>query len=213
MALQRGVGMLSGGQSENRLLSALPLPDAELLRRHLRSTVLSPQSIIFDTGDSINKVYFPYSGAVSLVVVLAGGQMIETAIVGKDGMMGGFAALDTQPACCRAIVQFEGAAWAIDVELLRQIARSRPHVHSLLLRHERVLLAQTQQVSACNASHPLEARLCRWLLRASDACGKATLSTTQESISEILGVRRTSISLVAHNLQQAGYIRTRRGHI
>ncbi|MEA2990918.1 MAG: hypothetical protein QOG83_3629 [Alphaproteobacteria bacterium] len=184
-----------------------------MLRRHLRSTVLSLQSILFEAGDTIAKAYFPYSGAVSLAVVLSEGQMIETAIVGRHGVVGGSAALDAQPASCRAIVQLEGAAWAIDMELLRQIAKSHPAIRSLLNWHEWVLLAQTQQAVACNASHALEARLCCWLLRASDACGKTILSTTQDSVAEILGVRRTSISLVAHNMQQAGYIRTRRGQI
>jgi CRP-like cAMP-binding protein len=165
-------------------------------------------------GDAITRAYFPYTGAVSLVVVLSSGQMIETAMVGRDGMVGGSAAFDAQPAASsRAIVQLQGAAWVIDAELLRQMASARPDVQTLLLRHERVLFAQTQQISACNASHSLEARLCRWLLRASDACGKTTLATTQESIAEILGVRRTSICLVAHHLQQAGHIRTRRGQI
>ena len=205
--------MFLGSQPENRLLSQLPAADWELLRRHLRSTVLPLQSIIFEAGDALTKAYFPYSGAISLVVVLSRGQMIETALVGRHGMLGGSAALDAQPASCRAIVQLGGAAWVIDMELLRQIATARPQVRSLLQRHEWVLSAQTQQAVACNASHALEARFCGWLLRAKDACGKTTLSTTQEAIAEILGVRRTSISLVAHNMQQAGYIRTRRGQI
>ena len=75
--------MFLGSQSENRLLSQLPSPDWELLRRHLRSTVLPLQSIIFEAGDALTKAYFPYSGAISLVVVLSGGQMIETALVGS----------------------------------------------------------------------------------------------------------------------------------
>ena len=110
-------------------------------------------------------------------------------------------------------LSLEGAASVIDSEVLRQIAKTNETIQSMLFRHERVLFAQTQQVAACSASHTLEARLCRWFLRASDACGKTTLSTTQESIAEILGVRRTSICLVAHTMQQAGLIRTRRGQI
>jgi CRP-like cAMP-binding protein len=107
----------------------------------------------------------------------------------------------------------EGVALVIDIEALRQLARRHEPIQSMILRHERVLLAQTGQAAACNASHALEARLSRWFLRACDAGGNATLSTTQESIAEILGVRRTSISLVAHGMQQAGLIRTRRGQI
>jgi CRP-like cAMP-binding protein len=202
-----------GTHSENRLLSTLPPADFELLRRHMRATPLASQAIIWDSGDSITKAYFPHRGAVSLVMVLSGGQMIETAIVGREGMLGGFAALSSHPASYRAIVQIEGAAWVIDMELLRELAQTHESLKAMLFGHERALMAQTQQVAACNASHALEARLCRWLLRACDACGATTLSTTQEAIAEILGVRRTSISLVAHTMQAAGMIRTRRGQI
>jgi CRP-like cAMP-binding protein len=202
-----------GGHTENRLLSTLPPADFELLRRHLRGAVLSSQSILCEAGDSMTQAYFPQRGAISLVVPLSGDQMIETAMVGRDGMLGGFAALDGGPASCRAVAQIEGAASVIDLDVLRQIAKTNETIQSMLFRHERALLAQTQQVAACSASHTLEARLCRWFLRASDACGKTTLSTTQESIAEILGVRRTSICLVAHTMQQAGLIRTRRGQI
>jgi len=205
--------MLIGNPAENRLLSSLPAEDLKLMRRHLRNAVLASQSILFETDDHIGKAYFPHRGAISLVTVLASGQMVENATIGRDGMLGGFAALDGQPATCRAIVHIEGTASTIDMESLRQIARARNAVEAMLLRHERALLAQTQQVAACNASHALEARLCRWLLRARDACGGTTLSSTQEAIAEMLSVRRTSISLVAHTLQQAGLIRTRRGHI
>jgi CRP-like cAMP-binding protein len=205
--------MFVNNHSDNRLLSALPAEDFELLRRNLRGTVLSSQSVLFDAGDTVTWAYFPQRGAISLVVVLSRGQVIETALVGRDGMLGGFAALDGQPSSCRAVVQIEGIASVIDLELLREIAKARDTVRAMLFRHERVLFTQTQQTAACNASHALEARLCRWLLRAWDASGSTTFSATQESIAEILGVRRGSISLVAHNIQRAGLIRIRRGHI
>jgi CRP-like cAMP-binding protein len=205
--------MLFSGQPENQLLSTFPPEDIELLRRHLRGVVLPAQSLLFQTGDAVTRAYFPYKGAVSLVVGLANGQIIETAMVGRNGMLGGFAALDPQPAACTAMVQIEGAAASIDIEVLRQLVRERESIRTLLLRHEQALLAQTQQNAACNAVHSLEARFCRWLLSARDACGGAPLAATQESIAELLGVRRTSICLVANTMQQAGFIRTRRGHI
>jgi CRP-like cAMP-binding protein len=139
--------------------------------------------------------------------------MIETAMIGRDGMIGGFAALDGQPASNRAVVQIESAAWVMDMEQLRLLAKQHEPIRSMLLRHERALFLQTQQIAACNASHTLEARLCRWLLRARDACGKRTISITQEMIAELLGVKRTSLSLIAHAMQQAGLIRNRRGQI
>jgi len=185
----------------------------DLVRQHLRKVLLTSQSAIYEPGDLLTKAYFPEVGAISLVVVFASGRTIETAMVGRDGMIGGLSALDPQPVSHRAVVQTEGAASVIDLEMLRQIARQHDVVQSMLFRHQRALLAQTQQLVACNAMHSLESRLCRWLLRASDACGRRTLSTTQECIAEMLGVTRTSVSLVAHTMQQAGLIRNRRGHL
>ncbi len=199
--------------SENQLFSVLPPEDYELLRRYLRGVLLRPQAVLFDKGDTIDRAYFPHRGAVSLNVVLANGQMIESAIVGRDGVVGGQAALDSQPSAVRAVVQVEGAATTIDIAILQQLAATRDSIRLLLLRHEQMLLARTQQIAACNAVHSLEARFCRWLLSAHDMCGGAPLAVTQEKIAELLGVRRTSICLVAHTMQQAGLIHTRRGQI
>src|SRR5262249_57707032 len=118
-------------------------------------------------------------------------------MVGRDGMIGGLSALDPQPVSHRAVVQTEGAASVIDLEMLRQIARQHDVVQSMLFRHQRALLAQTQQLVACNAMHSLESRLCRWLLRASDACGRRTLSTTHECIPPLFVITRTHISFVS----------------
>ena len=199
--------------SESRLLASLPAADFDLLHRHLRRDVLPSQSVLYEPGAPITKAYFPHGGAVSLVMVMLGGQVVEVGMLGRDGMLGGFAALGGHPACHRAVVQIRSDVSVIGIEALRQAAEERGAIRSLLLRHEQALLAQAQQLAACNATHPLEARLCRWLLQARDACGRSTLETTQESIAELLGVRRTSVSFTAHGMQMAGIIRTRRGQI
>ena len=198
---------------ENLLLSSIQGPALDLVRQHLQRVLLTPHSIVYEPGDLLTKAYFPEGGAISLVVLFANGHTIETAMVGRDGILGGLSALDAQRVSHRAVVQTEGAASVIDMGILRQIAREHDSLRSLLFRHARALFAQTQQLAACNASHSLESRLCRWLLRASDACGKRTLSTKQECIAEMLGVKRTSVSLIAHTMQQAGLIRNRRGRL
>jgi CRP-like cAMP-binding protein len=205
--------MLSINRSDNQFLSALRRDDFELLQPHLRGTLLRAQSVLFEADDTVAKAYFPLKGAVSLVVALAGGQSIEAAMIGRNGMLGGFAAFAPGPALSTAIVQVEGTAATVDIEIFRQLTASRESVRDLLIRHQRALFAQTQQIAACNALHPLEARFSRWLLWARDAAGGTPVAATQESIAELLGVRRTSICLIAHTMQQAGLIRTRRGHI
>ncbi len=198
---------------DNHVLRALPAEDFELLKRHLRGSLLRKQAVLFDAGDIVERAWFPNGGAVSLAVVVAGGQTVETAVVGRTGVIGGSAALMRQPASCRANVEIEASAARNEIETLRQLAADRPAMHALLLRHEATVLAQTQQIAACNAVHSLEQRFGRWLLMVHDACGGAPLAVTQERIAELLGVRRTSICLVAHAMQIAGLIRTRRGQI
>src|SRR5262249_35659653 len=145
-----------GSPPKNLLLDSLQEPALDVVRRHLRRVLLTSQSTIYEPGDLPTKAYFPEAGAVSLVVVFASGHTIEAAMVGRDGMLGGLSALDAQPVSHRAVVQTEGAASVIDLDILRQIARQHAGVRSMLFRHEWALFAQTQQLAACNASHSLE---------------------------------------------------------
>jgi CRP-like cAMP-binding protein len=145
--------------SPNRLLASLPPADFELLRPHLKPIELVHGAILLETGDTIDRVYFPHSGIISLVVDLASGQTIEAAMVGRDSMLGGAAALDGQISLNKAIVQLAGAGETLDVERFRRVAEKSPDFRTTLLRHEQVLFAQSQQSTACNASHTIEARL------------------------------------------------------
>jgi CRP-like cAMP-binding protein len=169
--------------------------------------------LLFEAGDPVNWVYFPHSGVISLVVGLADGQMIEAAMVGRDGVVGGSAALDGKVALNRGIVQIEGDASILDVAILRKTAEQSTTFRTALIRHEQALFAQAQQSAACNASHTVEARLSRWLLRSQELAGEDTLDLTQEFVAQMLGVRRTSVSLVANTLQSAGLIQYSRGRI
>ena len=134
-------------------------------------------------------------------------------MVGRDGVVNGTAALDSKTALHKGIVQIEGSAATIGPDVLRSLAHEFDPLHSLLIRHEQVLLAQAQQSAGCNASHDVEARMCRWLLRMRDLTQSNDLKLTQEFLAQMLGVRRTSVSLVAGTLQKAGFIRYRRGNI
>jgi CRP-like cAMP-binding protein len=139
--------------------------------------------------------------------------MIEAAMVGRDGVVGAAASLDGKISLSRAIVQLAGEAMICEVSTLKGAAMQSENLLSLLIRHEQTVYAQAQQSTACMATHHVEARLCRWLLRARDLARSDTLLFTQEFLAEMLGVRRTSVSVVAHTLQQAGMIKYRRGKI
>lgn len=199
--------------STNLLLASLSSDDQALLQPQLRPVSLAQHTVLYDAGDPINTVYFPIDAVVSLVVTLSTGEMIEAAMVGRDGIIGATAALNGRTSLSRTIVQLAGQGLQCSVDVLKRAAMQRPAILSLLIRHEQTVYAQAQQSAACNATHQVEARLCRWMLRARDLSGSDVLPFTQEFLAEMLGVRRTSLSLVAHTLQQAGVITYSRGRI
>jgi CRP-like cAMP-binding protein len=198
---------------KNRLLSLLSQADLKLLQPHLKSTHLKQHHVLFQADEEIHHVYFPTGAVISLVVTLSTGEMIEAAMVGMDGVVGASAALDGRVSLSRGIVQLPGDAVVCDLDALKSTALQSPKLLSLLIRHEQTVYAQAQQSAACLATHHVQSRLCKWLLRARDLSESDTLSFTQEYLAEMLGVRRTSVTLVAHTLQTAGFIKYSRGKI
>jgi len=169
--------------------------------------------LLFEPGEKILTTYFPLTAIVSIVVLLSEGHSVEAAMIGRDGVVSATAALDGKFAISRGVVQLAGDLITCDANELKAAAKQSDTLMSLLLRHEQALFSQAQQSAACIAGHVVEARLCRWLLRARDLAPGDTLEFTQEYLAEMLGVRRTSVTVVAHTLQQAGFIKYARGKI
>jgi CRP-like cAMP-binding protein len=197
----------------NELLQSLSIGDFEHLRPHLHDVKLEHGKVLFDEGDLIEKLYFPYSVVISFVVPLSDGIFIEAGMTGKEGVVGTPAALDGAKSLNRAIVQVPGEAFAISTADAKAAVTASRSLRAKLYKHDQFLLAQAQQLAACNAVHGIEERMCRWILRTRDALDSDTLPLTQEFISQMLGVRRTSVTLAARNLQTSGLIKYRRGNI
>ena len=200
-------------QSPNFLLASLPAPVFSALKPHLKPVQLNLGDVLAHAGRAVKNAYFPHSGVISLVVEMGEGQLIETAMVGCDGVFNASAALDGKVSLNKGVVQLAGTASVLSVDGLRAVADEFANFRSLLIRHEQVLFAQSQQSAACNALHDLESRLCKWLLRMRDLADSDDLTLTQEFLAQMLGVTRPSVSLVAATLQKAGFIEYRRGHI
>jgi CRP-like cAMP-binding protein len=197
----------------NAILASLPEGDKAALKPHLKATHLQQKTVLYETGDTISAVYFPTSAVISLVSTLMTGEMTEAAMVGRDGAVGIASALDGKVAMCRAIVQLGGDAMVCDPVAFRSTAMQSEKLISKIMRHEQTLFAQAQQSTACMANHEVDARLCRWLLRARDLAGSDHLPFTQEFLAEMLGVRRPSVTTVALTLQEAGIVKYKRGKI
>ena len=199
--------------SPNRLLSSLSREEFQLLRPHLKTVELKLGAVLFESGGAVDRIYFPHSGIVSLVADLNDGAFVEAAMVGRDGVVGASSALDGKISMCKAIVQMPGAASVLDVARVEAIADKNKTFRTHLIRHEQVIFAQAQQSAACNAKHSVEARMCRWLLHLRDLSGADEFPLTHEFLAQMLGVRRTSVTIVAKPLQQKGLLSYRRGHM
>lgn len=197
----------------NQLLQALPAEEFELLRGRLKPLQMVRQALLVEAGAALTQVVFPHGGAVSIAVNLSKGRSVEVAMIGRDGVIGGFEALGDGMSLADAIVLFPGEASAIELADFRIAAAQSPGLRGLMVRDGAMLLAQAQQTAACNAAHSVEARLSRWLLRARDLHDGRTLPLTQELLAQMMGVRRNAVSIVAHALQKAAIIGYSRGQI
>jgi CRP-like cAMP-binding protein len=200
-------------QAQNQFLRSLTRGDFELLRPHLRAEKFIQSTVLYDAGGTIERLYFPDSGIISLVVALSAGAVIEAGLIGYDGVIGGSAGLDGPTALNRAVVQIVGSGTSIERSAVKAAVAASRAIRIKLYQHDQVLLIQAQQSVACNAKHAIEERLARSLLRAHDLVGSNVIALTQESLAQMLGVRRTSVTLAARSLQAAALIRYRRGAI
>ena len=198
---------------QNQLLAALERADYALLSPLLRTAYFERGTILQEQGAPVTRVYFPLNGMVSLVSVMENGHIVETAVVGREGTVGAFIGLGRSNAFARAMVQIPATVAVISASDFQSAVSQSERVRDLILRYKEALLGQVQQTAACNALHSLEARLARWLLQALDRTDEADLPLTQDSIAQMLGVRRTTVTVVAGRLQDCGLIRCGRGHI
>jgi CRP-like cAMP-binding protein len=205
--------MESSDRSQNGFLNSLSASDLGAICPYLKTVQLSAESWLNHLGQAVTQVYFPHSAVVSLVVELSEGQHIEVAMIGRDSLLGAFGAIGEPVALINAVVLLPGSASAIEVARLRAVAEQSATLRHVLVRHEQALFVQAQQSAGCNACHPVEARLARWLLRVRDLYGSDSFNLTQELTAQMIGARRNSVSLVAHTLQQTKIIRYSRGHI
>jgi CRP-like cAMP-binding protein len=196
----------------NFLLSRLDNKTAEDLSLHLRVTELRHGAVLADSYKRVQRVYFAHSGIISSVVEMKDGSAIETGMVGRDGVFGATQALDDKVSLNKVVVQVPGVASVMDADRLCAMTAANKALRRLLVEYELFFLAQVQQTAACNASHSIEPRMCKWLIRMHDLAGP-DLRLTHEYLAQMIGVRRTSITAVAGKLQRKGMISYRRGRV
>jgi CRP-like cAMP-binding protein len=198
----------------NSILAALPEPDFERLRPHLEPTELPLGAALYEAGSRVRQLYFPASGIVSLLQVMADGASAEIAVVGNEGVVGIAMFMGGETTPSRAVVQSEARAFSLTADVLTQEFGRGGQLQFLLLRYTQALITQMSQTAVCNRHHSVEQQLCRWLLMSIDRLTEdADLVMTQELIANMLGVRREGVTAAAAKLQDAGLIRYARGRI
>jgi CRP-like cAMP-binding protein len=197
----------------NQLLAALPHADIEALKTHLSIVPMAQGTLVFSVDEEVDHVFFPLSGMISLLVLLKNGNAIETATVGREGVVGAMAGLGLHKSRVKAVIQLASVVARIPAVQFRKATANSAALTNLCIRYNETLLMQARVTAACNLSHAVEARFCRWLLQSRDRVESDTVPLTQEFLSEMLGVRRSSVTEVAIKMQDAGLISYTRGII
>jgi CRP-like cAMP-binding protein len=198
---------------ENNFLLALPPTAYATLRQYLTQREFSPGRILWNAGDRPAQLYFPQSGLISMRVPTTDGYGIETGSIGREGVAGIESTFGADATVTFGVAQIGGTYTTIDSEIFFQAVQRNRAIAELAGLAQQWVLWQAQHMAACNATHSAEARLCRWLLLVSDRTENPTIPTTQESIADALGLRRTTITLLTHDLETAGAIHNTRGKI
>lgn len=198
----------------NNLLRALRLDDWTVLAPMLEEWTAPTGLVLHSPGDTVRFAYFPCGASlISYLVVLGDGRAIETALVGKEGAVGGIVSQGRLPAYSRAEVQLGGSFLRIDLHRLEEAKGRSPTLRYLFARYADCLMAQVFQSVACNAVHSIEQRTAKWLVAAIERTGAEDVALTQEQLAAMLGVGRSYLSRIIQDLKQRGIIETRRGRI
>lgn len=203
----------SPSPNQNHLLAALPTAEFESLAAHLQLVPLPLGEMLYEPGGQMRHAYFPTTAIVSLHYVMADGASAESAGVGNEGVVGVSLFMGGNTTSSAAVVQTAGHAYRLESRKLVEEFNRAGLLQRLLLRYTQALMTQMAQTAACNRHHSVEQQLCRWLLLTLDRMATNDLVMTQELIASMLGVRREGITEAAGNLQRAGVISYRRGHI
>lgn len=197
----------------NRLLTTLPTSELERLTPHLERVPLVRRMVTYDPLTPIEYLYFVETGLISVVSIMRDRTAIETATIGYEGIIGlpVFHGVDAVPE--QAFVQIPGEGWRIPASTFRRLIAEMPTLSQQLHRFSVALFTLAAQCSGCNRAHTMEQRCARWLLMVHDRMPGDEFELTQDFLSQMLGVRRATVSETASQLQQAGFISYSRGRM
>jgi CRP-like cAMP-binding protein len=190
----------------NRLLLALPARSLKQVIPDLQHIECKREQVLLDADSSLDHVYFPDSGVMSVVAVYPNGSFIEMATIGREGGTGFQAVFGAKISSARLLVQVPGTAARMSRLAFRRAIETVPSFRNLMMAHLDAFLEQVMVSAACNGAHSVKERLARWLLMMRDRHDEDSLPITQDLLAEMLGVHRPTITNAARALQRAGLI-------
>lgn len=196
---------------KNQLLGAFEPAARSRIAGHLESVELELGAMVCDAGGRLTHAYFPEGCILSLLTILENGSEIECANIGREGAFGLFAAMYGGTSFSRCTVQLRGSVLRCAIQPLQDEFHKSAQIQDLFVRYSETLLSQVMQTVACNSLHSVEERMSRWLLMMDDRAEGERLTYTHEFLARIMGANRTSVTLAAQSLQNAGLISYRRG--
>jgi CRP-like cAMP-binding protein len=202
-----------GNHIYNEILLALPQKESEQILPKLEFVRLKTHHVLHEAGDTLKSAWFCNSGLISILSVFPDGKTVEVGLVGKEGFIGVPLVAGFRTAPTRAITQIEGSAFRIDSDKLVALLRECPVLERRLQQFSQILAMQVTQIAACNRLHEVDERLARWLLMSADRVESNLVPLTQELIAQMLGTRRSSVTVSAGILQKAGLISHARGEV
>ena len=205
--------MLTQSYERNAFLSALSTAEFAALRSHFAPFDLRVGECLHYRGDRVDHVVFPLSGLVAMTMPARENGGAGVILIGRDGLVGAFAAEASAPATCDAEVHISGQGLRVSAPAFRHILEQNPSIRRHAARFDSAMMAQAQQTALCHAAHSVEARICRWLLEVEARSDSSKVPLTQSTLAQMLGVRRTTVTLVAGRLEAAGVIKCHRGYI
>lgn len=197
----------------NLLLSALSPRERQMFLSKLEDVVLPVKAKLFHAGKVPAFAYFITSGVASVVAHTSEGEDVEVGMIGREGVVGGLQLLGPGSTSTDCFMQLSGGAKRIRFAELQELFHASPEIRALILESVQEQATSLAQIAACNRLHEAEARLCRWLLMASDRIGQDVLNFTQEFLAEMIGTGRPRVTIVAGTLQSSGLIEYTRGRV
>jgi CRP-like cAMP-binding protein len=196
----------------SNLLSVLKARERALLEPHVSECRFTAGDTICEPGELVRYCYFPRGGALAVFLVLMeNGEVVETAMVGREGALGGIVSQGRIPAYARSCVMHEGSFYRIASDDLERLKEDSPHIRHLFARYADCVMAQVFQSVACNASHTIEQRAAKWLCAALDRTGESEITMTQEQLASMMGIGRSYASRVVQRFKADSLLQTRRG--